>query len=102
TVTLYELRPDELPVLEYACNTRDMIDTLRQSWEADGRPMTARGSTGQLVIHPLIGEIRVQQLTYEKLRSALKLPELDGGAETNQNRDAANASWQPGVRGRGA
>lgn len=98
----YELRPDELVTLEDACCISDIIEALVRAWDDDGRPMTTKGSMGQQVIHPLIGEIRTQRMARSALWRQLKLPDLDGGAETNQNRDAANSSWQPGVRGRGA
>jgi hypothetical protein len=65
--------------------------------------MTTKGSMGQLVIHPLIGELRAQRSARAALLRQLKLPDdASGEVATNQNRDAANASWQPGVRGRGA
>lgn len=98
----YELRPDEVATLEDACLITDVISELEAAWAADGRPMTTKGSMGQLVIHPLIGEIRTQRMARNTLWRQLKLPDLDPGVVSNQNRDAANASWQPGVRGHGA
>ena len=98
----YSLRPDELAALEDACLITDVIAELDAAWAVDGRPMTTKGSMGQLVIHPLIGEIRTQRMARNTLWRQLKLPDLDAPVEANQNRDAANASWQPGVRGRGA
>lgn len=99
----YELREDELVTLEDACRITDMIADLDAAWAADGRPMTTSGSMGQLVIHPLIGEIRAQRMSRNALWRQLKLPDdPTGEAATNQNRSAANASWQPGVRSRGA
>lgn len=98
----YELRPDEAATLEDVCLISDVIAELEQAWADDGRPMTTKGSMGQLVIHPLIGEIRAQRMARNALWRQLKLPDLESGAGVNQNRDAANASWQPGVRGRGA
>jgi hypothetical protein len=99
----YQLRPDELAVLEDACRTADTIAALESAWAEDGTPMTTRGSMGQLVIHPLIGELRAQRNARAALLRQLKLPDdPTGEVATNQNRDAATASWQPGVRGRGA
>lgn len=97
----YELRPDEVATLEDACLITDVIASLEVAWADDGRPMTTKGSMGQLVIHPLIGEIRTQRMARNTLWRQLKLPDLEQGVEVNQNRDAANASWQPGVRGHG-
>jgi DNA polymerase III psi subunit len=99
----YALRVDELRTLEDACAATDMIAALTSVWVDEGRPVTTKGSMGQQVIHPLIGEIRTQRVARNALWKQLKLPDIDGDAgQLNQNRDAANASWQPGVRGRGA
>ena len=98
----YELRPDERATLLGACRAADMIAALREAWDADGRPMLTKGSMGQDVIHPLIGELRSQESQKAALLARLKLPDDALGVEVNQNRSAAAASWQPGVRGRGA
>ena len=100
----YELRPDELHRLEAACRTADMIAKLEERWAEMGYPMVTSGSMGQEVIHPIIGELRAQRAALNTKLIALKLPDLDAGAETNQNREAATASWQPGAArsGRGA
>ena len=100
--TEYELRPDEVVTLEDACLISDVIAALEAAWVEDGKPMTTKGSMGQQVIHPLIGEIRVQRMARNALWRQLKLPDLEAGAPVNQGREAAAASWQPGVRGRGA
>jgi hypothetical protein len=99
----YELRDDELATLEDACAITDMIAALTEAWAEDGKPMTTKGSMGQQVIHPLIGEIRTQRLARNALWRQLKLPDDVGGVATNQNRSAAQSSWAPGAaRGRGA
>jgi hypothetical protein len=98
----YELRPDERATLLGAARAADMISDLRAAWEADGRPMLTKGSMGQDVIHPLIGELRTQEAQKASLLARLKLPDEASAAPANQNRDAANSSWQPGVRSRGA
>lgn len=89
----YELRADELATLEDACRITDMIDELNKAWAADGCPMTAKGSTGQLIIHPLIGEIRAQRMARNRLFSQLKLPDEPGAARPNQQREAAQSRW---------
>ncbi|MEM8619841.1 MAG: hypothetical protein AAGF73_08970 [Actinomycetota bacterium] len=69
----YTLRPDELRLLEDACRERDLIDKL------DGAlvnaSLTAAGSTGQIVIHPLIAEIRLHRTVFASLCARLKLPD---------------------------
>jgi hypothetical protein len=98
----YDLRPDELATLEDACRITDMIDALDAVWAEDGRPATAKGSMGQLIIHPIIGEVRTQRMARNALWRQLKLPDLDEpaaeGSEPapgvpNQARSAANSRW---------
>jgi len=93
-VDTYDLRLDELAVLEAACKTADMIATLDREWDALGKPFLTRGSMGQDVIHPLIGERRNQQAAQAALFRQLKLPDdASGGAKANQNRSAAQSRW---------
>ena len=99
----YDLRPDELLTLEDACAASDMIAALSKSWEDDGRPLTTKGSMGQQVIHPLIGEIRTQRSARNALWRQLKLPDdaADAGAEAIQHRAAAQSKWSA-AHGKGA
>jgi hypothetical protein len=97
-VSKYDLRVDELAVLEAACKTTDMIATLDTEWANLGKPFMTRGSMGQDVIHPLIGERRTQQAALARLFAQLKLPdESDGAAETNPARAAADSRWKHGA-----
>ena len=100
--TEYELRPDELVTLEDVCALSDEIAELVAAWTDEGKPRTTRGSMGQLVEHPHPKRIADLRMKRNALWRQLKLPDPAAGAPTNQNRDAANHSWQPGVRGRGA
>lgn len=97
-VAKYDLRVDELAVLEAACKTADMIATLDKEWDALGKPFLTRGSMGQDVIHPLIGERRAQQAAQAALFRQLKLPDdATPGAATNPARAAANSRWKHGA-----
>ena len=90
----YVLRADELVTLEDACAASDMIFALSAAWDEDGKPLTTKGSMGQQVIHPLIGEIRTQRAARNALFRQLKLPDDPAGdAETNQHRSAAQSKW---------
>lgn len=95
--TGYQFRPDELSVLEDACRTADIIASMEAAWSEDGRPMTTRGSMGQLVAHPLISELRQYRTARAALLRQLKLPDEGstdlGGALSAKNRSAANARW---------
>ena len=96
-VSLYSLRPDELATLEDVCRLTDMIDKLQKAWREDDEPMTAKGSAGQLIIHPIIGELRAQRLAVNVLWRQLKLPDLDDAAEApNQHRAAVNTRYARG------
>ena len=97
----YVLRADEVSRLEQACKTADVIARLEDAWSAADFPMVSRGSMGQEVIHPLIGEIRTQRSALASLLAGLKLPDDESEAPVNQQRDAANSKWATG-RGRGA
>lgn len=90
-VTKYELRPDELRILEDACREADLIDDLEKHLR--GADRIVKGSMGQQVINPLISELRQHRIAFSSLMSKLKLP--DDGAEVagSQQRDAANARW---------
>jgi len=92
-VAKYSLRPDELRTLEDACAAVDMVAALTSVWEDEGRPVTTAGSMGQLVIHPLIGEIRTQRAALNALFRQLKLPDDASSGKANQQRDAAQSRW---------
>jgi hypothetical protein len=90
---VYDLREDELATLEDACRITDMIAALEDAWDDQGKPMTTTGSMGQLIIHPLIGEIRVQRMARNALFRQLKLPDQFSGSRPNQQRQAAQTRW---------
>lgn len=99
----YEMRPDELATLHGACRAADMIETLRKAWTDAGCPSLTKGSMGQEIIHPMIGELRTQEAQKASLLARLKLPDdATGAAPSNQQRDAANAKWSIPGAGRGA
>lgn len=91
----YEFRVDELGTLEDLCATADMIHDLSEAWAEDGRPMTASGSMGQLVIHPMIGEVRAQRAAANAMRRQLKLPDDDAGhgVKPNAQREGGSTRW---------
>lgn len=90
----YTLRADELATLEDACELTDMIAALSKAWSDEGKPLTTKGSMGQLVTHPLISEIRTHRMARNALWRQLKLPDADAGAtRPNQQRSAAQSRW---------
>ncbi|WP_067891236.1 hypothetical protein [Nocardia vaccinii] len=91
--TDYDLRADELRVLEDACRESDLIDTLEA--ESRGAQLVVQGSTGQPVINPLISELRQHRSTLASLFRQLKLPDEGANPEARSAsaRAAANARW---------
>lgn len=95
---VYELRSDELVTLESACRATDRIVSMRDEL---GDQVTATGSTGQIVVHPLIAEIRAHEAQVTSLLTRLKLPDEpagDGaseasGARSTSARAAAQSRW---------
>jgi hypothetical protein len=94
---VYELRPDELVVLEQCCRSADLIE--RMETEAVAAGLTTTGSMGQLVINPVVIELRQQKIALARLLFQLGLP--DGGehgvgldhARSMLARKAAIARW---------
>jgi hypothetical protein len=89
----YDLRSDELRVLEDACREADLIDDLTS--ELVGADRIVRGSQGQPVINPLISEVRQHRATLAALLRQLKLPDESDTAEARSTaaRAAVNARW---------
>lgn len=99
----WDLRPDELRVLREACREVDLIDVLEAELAKDA--IMIPGSMGQMVVHPIITELRQHRATLAALLRQLKLPDADGGEAEKENRStaaraAANARWA--TRGRTA
>lgn len=98
TLETYTLAEHELDVLQEACYTLDLLQTMRRRVKKDG--VMSTGSMGQDVVHPLIGEIRQQRGLFSQLMNALKLPDVEPQAEdlapvveVNQHRRAAGSRW---------
>lgn len=86
----YTLRADELVTLEAACRAADRVVAME---EERGNAVTSFGSTGQLVVHPLIAEIRAHEAQISSLLAKLKLPDEQGGEQVSQQRQAAQSRW---------
>jgi hypothetical protein len=48
-------------------------DAIRDAWEADGSPLLATGSTGQLVEHPYLKMLRDHDLLVDRLGVGVRL-----------------------------
>ena len=86
----YTLRADELMTLDAACRAADRIAAMES--ERAGA-VTSTGSMGQLIVHPLIPEIRAHEAQVASLLARLKLPDDGEGAVVSQQRAAAQSRW---------
>lgn len=86
----YTLRADELHTLEAACRAVDRVAVMELE---RGDAVTSFGSTGQLVVHPLIPEIRAHEAQIASLLAKLKLPDEAAGEQVSQQRSAAQSRW---------
>lgn len=91
TMEAYELRADEREILQAACAEADLIVKMEATLADE--PLLTTGSTGQVVAHPLLAELRQHRSTMSALLRGLKLPDVSGEGESNQQRDAANSRW---------
>jgi hypothetical protein len=103
----YDLRPDELRLLEDACRTADVADALEAALV--GEPLTLPGVKDQPRAHPLMVELRQQRLALAGMLKQLRLPETPGEARTSagagarsvKSRQAANTRWHQSGTGLG-
>ena len=94
----YDLRIDELRVLEDACLEIDLIERLEG--ELQHADLIVTGSIGQPVASPLVQELRQHRGVLARLLGWLKLPDEEAPAKGNASasaRQAAMTRW-----GRGA
>lgn len=96
--SLFELRADELRILEDACREVDLVDRLEA--ELAGADLVVQGSQGQPVANPLVQEVRQHRAVLMRLLQGLKLPEDDeaeqAAARSATMRSVANARWSRG------
>lgn len=93
--TAYDLRVDDVIVLEDACREIDLIDRLEDDMPTSG--FTVKGGYGSTLINPVIPELRQHRALLAKLLGQLKLPDDPGTGATEDAstaaRRAANARW---------
>lgn len=85
----FELRVDELRVLEDACREVDLIERMEDALR--DAPLTATGSTGQVVASPFLQELRQHRALVARLLASLKLPDEDGRQERDAGERSAHA-----------
>ena len=100
---VYDLRADELQVLEQACRETNLVSEMRLA--LDKADLLVSGSMGQVVVHPLVAELGKHRATLASLLRQLKLPDgptgaaspaATGGATKNSDKGRAVAAgrWQ--------
>lgn len=81
----FELRPDELVVLEAACRLADETADLEAALAA--APAMISGSKGQLRVNPIFAEVRNHRLALGRLLAQLGL--ADAGADAGSTKSTA-------------
>lgn len=100
-IPAFELRPDEMCVLEDACREADLIERLHA--ELATAELTTKGSMGQEVASPYVSEIRQHRAVLAGLLGKLKIPDSPAGAArkravtSDAARSAARARWGSGA-----
>jgi len=91
----WDLRVDELIVLESACREVDLID--RMAAHQESADLITVGSQKQLVAGPMLGELRAHRALLAAHMKQLNLPDEDGrkaNKVSETQRANANARWK--------
>lgn len=95
TTKTYELSTHEKFILKGACRALDKISDISEDLE--GAELVSKGSMGQDVANPLLGEQRAQQAAFDRAMKQLDLPDADGSSSESPRstsaREAAAARW---------
>lgn len=84
----FDLRADELVILEQACRTLDLVERLERAITDPNSHITAKGSKGQTIVNPLTQEIRQQRACLKTLLAGLG---LNNAGDTGEGSRSANA-----------
>jgi hypothetical protein len=91
----FELSDVELELLKECARLLDECESLRVSIDVEGT--TVLGSTGQVRVHPALGELRQHRLALGKLLAQLSLPDAAGEALASplqaRAKRAADTRW---------
>lgn len=92
---VYALSAHEKLILKGACTALDNIAKLEV--ELDGADLMSKGSMGQDVANPLLGELRQTQAAFDRAMKQLSLPDVDGedagASRSSSAREAAAKRW---------
>ncbi len=88
----YELDARELALLEKACGTADTVALLEKALATGSAVVT--GPHGQILVNPVIAELRQQRLALARLLGAIDLGDVDETTPASRRaRHAAQARW---------
>lgn len=91
----FELRVDEVRVLEQACRTLDLIE--RMAGELENDPLIVDGPQNKPVANPIAAELRQNRALFPRLMAALHLPDAEGLDRSEVMRSLANRRWKKGA-----
>ena len=74
TLAVFELSEVEMQLLR-ECRLPDECESLREAVDREGT--TVAGSTGQVRVHPALGELRQHRLALGRLLAQMALPDVD-------------------------
>lgn len=75
TLAIFDLSEVEMQLLRECCRLLDECESLREAVNRDGTTVT--GSTGQVRVHPALGELRQHRLALGRLLAQMALPDVD-------------------------
>lgn len=94
----YTMRPDELRLLTECCREVDIIDRLEDALRDDDLMVAGQGLRN-MVVNPLVSELRQHRATLTTMFRALQLPDSSSGVAqkrqlvSEQNTKAARTRW---------
>ncbi len=97
TVKEFDLRADELRILEDACREVDLIERMQKELDRAKTTLLVEGSMGQPVASPLVQEIRQHRAIFKTLIKSLALPDEEQAPKPRSTtaRAAASHRWRP-------
>ena len=95
TLADFDLSEVETELLRECCRLLDECEALRRSVDTEGT--TVKGSTGQVRVHPALGELRQHRLALGRLLAQMNLPDVDDTSLRSPRQvratKAAQARW---------
>jgi hypothetical protein len=94
----FEDAPEKLVILEHACRTADLVERLQKAVD-ETDDLRVRGSQGQPVAMPEVGELRMYRALLTSLLKAVNCPEDEADQLTRSELGKLGAKARWGSRG---